>query len=89
MNRGSYGRIPESRYRSSFGRDHRFRIGRGGRFEGGYYRFNYGGYRFGYNNWPRGWGYDDDCYVVYDENCDCYLMYNVRFPGVHISLNIF
>jgi hypothetical protein len=55
---------------------------------GGYNRFQYGGYWFGYNQeWPRGWGYDDDCYVVYEGGA--YYMYNLRHPGIHISLNIF
>jgi hypothetical protein len=55
---------------------------------GGYNRFQYGGYWFGYNQeWPDGWGYDDDCYVVYEGGA--YYMYNLRHPGIHISLSIF
>ena len=84
---GRYGRMPESRYRSHFGQEHRFRIGRSS--WGGYHRFWYGGYWFGFNYWPYGWGYEDDCYVVWDEGCGCYWLYNVRYPGVHIIVNLF
>jgi hypothetical protein len=55
---------------------------------GGYNRFQYGGYWFGYNQgWPIGWDYNDDCYVVYEDGA--YYMYDLRHPGIHISLNIF
>jgi hypothetical protein len=55
---------------------------------GGYNRFQYGGYWFGYNQrWPVGWDYNDDCYVVYEGGA--YYMYNLRHPGIHISLSIF
>jgi hypothetical protein len=55
---------------------------------GGYNRFQYGGYSFGYNQaWPIGWGYDDNCYVVYEGGG--YFMYDLMHPGIHISLTIF
>jgi hypothetical protein len=86
-NRGDYGRISNANYSSHFGHDHSFRIGRP-EFSGGYNRFQYGGYSFGYNQaWPVGWGYDDSCYVVYDDGA--YYMYDLMHPGVHISLSIF
>jgi hypothetical protein len=57
-------------------------------FIGGYNRFQYGGYSFGYNEgWPMGWDYNDNCYVVYEGGG--YFLYDLRHPGVHISLNIF
>ena len=84
---GNYGRISNANYSSHFGHDHSFHMGRP-EMIGGYNRFQYGGYWFGYNEgWPMGWDYDDDCYVVYEAGA--YYMYNLRHPGIHISLNIF
>ena len=55
---------------------------------GGYRRFQYGGYSFGFNRpWPSGWGYDDDVYVIYDGGG--YYLYNLRHPGIRITLNLF
>ena len=54
----------------------------------GYNRFQYGGYSFGYDRgWPLGWGYDDDFYVEYVDGF--YYMYNLRHPGIHITLTLF
>ena len=86
-NGNHYGRISNANYNSHFGHDHHFHMGRP-QMIGGYNRFQYGGYSFGYNeSWPVGWGYDDDCYVVYEDGA--YYMYNLRHPGFHISLSIF
>jgi hypothetical protein len=82
-----YGRISEVSYRSHFGHDHWFHMGRP-RMIGGYSRFHYGGYWFGYNEgWPVGWDYNDDCYVAYVDGA--YYMYNLRHPGMHITLRMF
>jgi len=90
-NRGNngnhYGRIPDDRYRSHFGRDHRFRMIRPTMVEG-YNRFRYGGYWFGFNEgWPAGWDYNDDVYVEYVGGA--YYLYNPRHSGIHITLNLF
>jgi hypothetical protein len=90
-NRGNngnhYGRIPDDRYRSHFGRDHRFRMIRPTMI-GGYNRFQYGGYWFGFNEgWPVGWDYNDDVYVEYVGGA--YYLYNPRHSGIHITLNLF
>jgi hypothetical protein len=82
-----YGRISDVSYRSHFGHEHRFHMGRP-EMIGGYNRFRYGGYSFGYNQeWPVGWDYNDDCYVEYVGGD--YYMYNLRHPGTHITLRIF
>jgi hypothetical protein len=86
--RGYY--IPENRFYSSFGRDHYFRIGRPSYYDG-YQRFNYGGYYFSAADpFPEYWGpnwYDsDDVYVDYED--DGYYLYNRRYPGAGISVNI-
>jgi hypothetical protein len=86
-NHGDYGRISNANYNSHFGHDHHFRVGRP-EMIGGYNRFQYGGYSFGYNEaWPVGWGYNDNCYVVYEDGA--YYMYDLVHPGIHISLSIF
>jgi hypothetical protein len=60
--RGS-GRIPDQRFRSDFGLEHRFRIGNPV-FVDGYSRFQYEGYWFGFvEPWPAGWYYTDDVYI--------------------------
>jgi DNA mismatch repair ATPase MutL len=84
---GHYGRISDANYRSHFGHEHSFHMGRP-QMIGGYNRFQYGGYSFGYNQgWPVGWGYNDDCYVAFEGGA--YFMYDLRHPGVHITLSLF
>jgi hypothetical protein len=82
-----YGRISDNHYRAHFGENHSFHMSRP-QFYGGYNRFQYGGYSFGFNEgWPAGWGYNDDCYVVFLDGG--YYLYNVRHPGFRLTLNIF
>ena len=84
---GHYGRVSDASYRSHFGRGHSFHMGRPQMIEG-YNRFQYGGYWFGFNvGWPMGWDYNDDVYVVYEGGA--YYLYNLRRPGIRITLNVF
>jgi hypothetical protein len=77
-------RIPDDRFRASFGREHNFHIQRGGG-GGGDQRFQYGGYWFEYTDaWPDDWSYDDDYYIDYTD--DDYYLYDLRHPGVRISV---
>jgi hypothetical protein len=90
-NRGNngnhYGRIPDDRYRSHFGHEHSFHMMRP-QMIGGYNRFQYGGYWFGFNEgWPMGWDYNDDVYVVFVDGA--YYLYDLRHPGIRITLNLF
>ena len=86
-NGGHYGRISDDHYRTNFGHGHSFRMIRP-QMISGYQRFQYGGYWFGFNQgWPLGWSYDDDVYVEYVDGF--YYLYNVRHPGIHITLNLF
>ena len=86
-NGNHYGRIPDDRYRASFGRGHAFRMNRP-RMISGYNRFQYSGYWFGFREpWPSGWYYTDDVYVEYVGGG--YYLYNPRHPGIHITLNLF
>jgi len=91
QNRGNngdhYGRISDDHYRANFGHGHSFRMIRP-RMISGYQRFQYGGYWFGFNEgWPSGWSYDDDVYVEYVDGF--YYLYDLRHPGIHITLNLF
>lgn len=71
-------RIPEDRFRASFGREHRFRVQR--RDDR---RFQYGGYWFEYSQpWPGDWRDDDDLYV--DEMDGEYYLMDPRYPDERV-----
>jgi hypothetical protein len=79
-------RIPDDRFRSNFGTDHRFRIGNPV-LVGGYSRFQYGGFWFGFvQPWPAGWYYTDDVYIDYVDGG--YYMFNPYYPGVRFSISV-
>lgn len=83
--RGS-GRIPDDRFRASFGREHTFRM-REPVMVGGYSRFQYGGYWFGFvEPWPSGWYYTDDVYIDYED--DGYYMYDPYYPGARFAISV-
>ncbi len=83
---GSHGRIPDDRFRSSFGRQHTFHVSRSD-FEGGSRRFQYGGFWFNVlDPWPVGWLYTDNVYVDYINGG--YFLCDPVHPGVYISINI-
>ncbi len=92
--RGGYNgyRIPEDRFRGSFGPDHGFRIyGRPFLVVGGFPRFQYRGYWFSLvDPWPQAWAsnwYDtDDVYVSYVNNG--YYLFNRSHPDVGIAISI-
>jgi hypothetical protein len=79
-------RIPEERFRSTFGREHHFHINRPVIVEGAP-QFEYGGYTFVLvDPWPAEWAYTDDFYVDYVD--DTYYLYDPFHPGIQIALNI-
>jgi hypothetical protein len=81
-----HGRIPDDKFKSSFGREHTFHVGHPV-IVGGRPRFQYGGYSFFISeSWPGGWGYDDDVYII-DVNGVYYLVDNAH-PGVQLALVI-
>jgi hypothetical protein len=83
--RGS-GRIPDERFRSNFGREHRFRINEPV-FVGGYSRFQYDGFWFGFvDPWPAGWYYTDDVYIDYVDGG--YYMYDPYYPGARFAITL-
>ena len=78
-NNGGHGRrVPEEKFRASFGREHHFHVQRSNDR-----RFNYGGYYFTYTEaWPGDWDYNDDVYI--DEIDGEYYLINPRHPGVRL-----
>jgi hypothetical protein len=92
--RGGYTgyRIPDNRFKSYFGRDHFFRIGRLPMFfVGGYPRFQYDGYWVTFMDpwpeaWPARWYETDDVYLDY--NGDGYYLYDRNYPGIAIAATI-
>jgi hypothetical protein len=81
-----HGRIPDDKFKASFGREHTFHVGHPV-VVGGRPRFSYGGYSFFISEaWPSGWGYSDDVYII-DVNGVYYLVDNAH-PGVQLELVI-
>ncbi len=75
-----HGRIPDDRFRASFGREHHFRVGH---FDNR--RFQYGGYWFSFNEgWPGGWAYTDDFYIDFIDGQ--YYLIDLSHPGVQLLL---
>lgn len=73
-------RIPPEKFRSSFGREHHFRVARSG---GDDRRFRYGGYWFEVVEvWPAGWAFDDDCYI--EEDGDDYYLVDIIHPEMRV-----
>jgi len=93
--RGGYSgyRIPDDRYRGYFGRSHYFRIySQPLVVVGGYPRFQYEGYWFSLvDPWPEYWSDDwydsDDVSIEYFG--DGYYLYNRRYPGDRIAVNVY
>jgi primosomal protein N' len=83
--RGS-GRIPDDRFRASFGRGHDFHMGNPV-LVGGFSRFQYSGFWFGFvQPWPVGWYYTDDVYIDYVDGE--YYMYNPYHPGARFAISV-
>ena len=83
---GSHGRIPDDRFRASFGREHTFHVNRAD-FAGGSRRFQYGGYWFAMvEPWPVAWLYTDNVYVDFMNGG--YFLCDPVHPGVYLSINI-
>jgi outer membrane biosynthesis protein TonB len=77
---GGHGRIPDDRFRASFGREHHFRVGH---FDNR--RFQYGGYWFSFNEgWPVGWAYTDEFYIDFIDGQ--YYLIDLTHPGVQLLL---
>jgi hypothetical protein len=76
-------RIPEEKFRASFGREHHFHVERAHIVNQAQPEFVYGGYTFALSNpWPAEWSFDDDCYIDYVG--DNYYLYDLDHPGIRI-----
>lgn len=72
-------RIPEEKYRASFGREHRFHVRHGEQ------RFQNGGFWFEVvQPWPAEWVADDDCYV--EEDGDEYFLVDMLHPDLRVEI---
>jgi hypothetical protein len=81
-----HGRIPDERFRASFGRGHTFHVSRTD-FEGRSRRFQYGGFWFAMvNPWPAEWLYTDSVYVDYMNGE--YFLCDPIHPGVYLSITV-
>ncbi|MGA3241820.1 MAG: hypothetical protein ABSG03_36630 [Bryobacteraceae bacterium] len=81
-----HGRIPDDRFRASFGRGHTFHVSRAD-FTGGSRRFQYGGYWFAMANpWPVAWLYTDAVYVDYMNGG--YFLCDPVHPGVYVAITV-
>jgi len=93
--RGGYRgyRVPDDRFRASYGQDHGFRFySLPVMYVSGHRRFQYGGFWFGLvDPWPEYWSanwYDDDDVYV-DYYGDGYYLYNRRYPGDRIAISFY
>ena len=83
--RGS-GRIPDDRFRASFGHEHVFVINEPV-MVGGFSRFQYSGFWFGFvDPWPEGWYYTDGVYVDFIDGG--YYLYNPYYPDARVSISV-
>ena len=81
-----HGRIPDDRFRASFGSGHTFHVNRSS-FAGGSRRFQYGGFWFAMiNPWPVEWLYTDSVYVDYMNGG--YFLCDPVHPGVYLSITV-
>lgn len=75
-----HGRIPDDRFRASFGREHHFRVEHVDNR-----RFHYGGYWFTFNDvWPAAWLYTDDFYIDFIDGQ--YYLIDLTHPGIQLLL---
>ncbi len=78
-------KIPDEKFRSSFGRQHTFKVQRTQVINVAQPVIVYGGYNFQLvEAWPADWGFDDDCYVDYVDGQ--YFLFNAFHPGVRIAV---
>jgi hypothetical protein len=75
-------RIPDDKFRSNFGHEHRFHFQRGwGQ------HFEYGGYAFVLSSpWPSAWSYDDYVYVDFIDGQ--YYLIDVVHPETRILVSV-
>lgn len=79
-------RIPDERFRASYGRQHVFHVNQV-TVVNGTPRFAYGGYTFVLvEPWPASWYYTDDCYIDYVDGE--YFLFDLLHPGVRLGITV-
>ena len=85
---GKSARIPDEKFKASFGRQHSFtvtRVTQERTIVAGQTQFVYGGYSFVIMDaWPTGWLVSDDCFIDYVDGE--YFLFDLLHPGVRIAL---
>lgn len=77
--------IPDEKFRSSFGRQHTFRVQRTQVINVSQPVVVYGGYSFQLvDTWPSEWAFDDPCYIDYVD--DGYFLFDELHPGIRIAV---
>ncbi len=77
--------IPDDKFRSSFGRQHTFKVQRTQIVNSPQPVVVYGGYSFQLvDPWPAEWAFDDDCYIEYVDGQ--YFLFDAFHPEVRISV---
>ena len=80
-------RIPDDKFRKHFGREHTFRVHQNEVVNVAQPVVVYEGYDFQLENaWPANWGFDDDCYIDYEDGG--YFLFDVFHPGIRIAVFI-
>ncbi len=78
------GHIPDDKFRSSFGRGHKFKVQRPTVVQG-QPTFQYGGYSFLIvDAWPADWAYTDDVYIDYIDGE--YFLFDLVHPDVRLAI---
>jgi len=78
------GRIPDDKFRASFGRRHTLAMPRPNMVQG-QPSFQYGGYSFTLvDAWPADWAYTDQCYIDYIDGE--YFLFDLAHPGVQLAI---
>jgi flagellum-specific peptidoglycan hydrolase FlgJ len=87
---GKGARIPDDKFKASFGKPHKFTINRvitTTTIVPNQTQFVYGGYTFIFlDPWPAGWVLTDDCYIDYSDGE--YFLFDLAHPGVGIALTV-
>jgi cytoskeletal protein RodZ len=85
---GKSARIPDPKFKASFGRPHSFRVNQviqQTTVVPGQTQFIYSGYTFVIlDPWPAEWLYTDDCYIDYVD--DDYYLFDAFHPGIRVAL---
>ncbi len=78
-------RIPDDKFRSSFGRQHTLHVQRTVIVNNPQPVVVYGGYSFQLvDPWPAEWAFDDDCYIDYLDGE--YFLFDALHPGIRVAV---